>query len=94
MQLFRSYFTDGQQFTSGSPDLNGNYTFANTGANWYDQDINTLPSATYASLQPLSAFNGSPLNGTWTLNVQDSSADDTGAFSSFSIDATAATPVP
>ncbi|MBD2444983.1 hypothetical protein H6G25_17690 [Dolichospermum sp. FACHB-1091] len=91
VQLFGSYYTDEQEFTNSNFDLNGNYTFANTGANWYDQDIDPLPSATYASFQPLSAFNGSPLNGTWTLNVQDEATDDLGAFSSFSIDAT---PVP
>ena len=90
VQLFRST-SEGQEFTNSYFQLNGNYTFANTGANWYNQTSDPLPSATYASFQPLSAFNGSPLNGTWTLNVQDRSADDTGAFSSFSIDAT---PVP
>ncbi|MFM5945823.1 MAG: proprotein convertase P-domain-containing protein, partial [Dolichospermum sp.] len=50
-----------------------------------------MPSATYASFQPLSAFNGSPLNGTWTLNVQDRLFREKGEFSSFSIDVT---PVP
>jgi hypothetical protein len=90
VQLFRSSAED-QEFTNGYFDLNGNYTFANTGANWYDQTSDPLPSATYASFQPLSAFNGSFLNGTWTLNVQDIVGADAGAFSSFSIDAT---PVP
>ncbi|MFM6266353.1 MAG: hypothetical protein ACKPFA_07575, partial [Dolichospermum sp.] len=37
------------------------------------------------------AFNGSPLNANWTLNVQDTVKGDTGSFSSFSIDVT---PVP
>ena len=73
---------------NGNADLNGNYTFATTGANWYTQ-AGLVPSATtYASFQSLSAFNGSSLNGTWTLNVQDRLSDDTGTFSSFSIDAT------
>lgn len=94
MQLFRSTSTDGQGFSYPLFGLNGNYTFANTGANWYTETSNPLPSATYASFQPLSAFNGSPLNGTWTLNVQDDTMGVIGAFSSFSIDATAATPVP
>ncbi|MFN9601424.1 MAG: proprotein convertase P-domain-containing protein [Dolichospermum sp.] len=93
VQLFRSNLVDSQEFTNWSFDLNGNYTFANTGANWYTETSETLPSATYASFQPLSAFNGSPLNGTWTLNVQDDQSGDLGAFSSFSIDATP-TPVP
>ena len=91
VQLFRSNLVDSPGFTNWYFDLNGNYTFANTGANWYTETSEPLPSATYASFQPLSAFNGSPLNGTWTLNVQDEHTDDLGAFSSFSIDAT---PVP
>ena len=90
VQLFRST-SEGQEYTDSNVNLDGNYTFANTGANWYDQTSYPLPSATYASVQPLSAFNGSPLNGTWTLNVQDTETYDYGAFSSFSIDAT---PVP
>ncbi|MFM8005248.1 MAG: proprotein convertase P-domain-containing protein, partial [Dolichospermum sp.] len=36
-------------------------------------------------------FNGSPLNGTWTLNVQDRAEQEIGSFSSFSINVT---PVP
>jgi len=86
---------DNATFTIPSADLTGgNYTFATTGANWYTQ-TNPVPSGTYASFQPLTAFNGSSLNGTWTLNVQDGGPADTGSFSSFSIDATpAATPVP
>ncbi|MFM6199365.1 MAG: proprotein convertase P-domain-containing protein, partial [Dolichospermum sp.] len=93
VQLFRtSGPTDGATFTNGSSDLNGNYTFATSGANWYTQTSDPVPSTTtYASSQPLSAFNGSPLNGTWTLNVQDRAKQETGRFSSFSIDVT---PVP
>ncbi|MFM6088323.1 MAG: proprotein convertase P-domain-containing protein [Dolichospermum sp.] len=91
VQLFRAG-SDGATFTNGDSDLGGNYTFATTGANWYTQP-NPVPSTTtYASFQSLStAFNGSPLNANWTLNVQDRSANDTGSFSSFSIDVT---PVP
>jgi len=92
VQLLRTQWSpDHATFTTGSHDLNGNYTFATTGNNWYTQP-NPVPSATtYASFQPLSAFNGSSLNGTWTLNVQDTESSDIGSFSSFSIDAT---PVP
>jgi len=95
VQLFRAwYYPDSQTFTETFSDLTGgNYTFANTGANWYAQN-NPVPSATtYASFEPLSAFKGSSLNGTWTLNVQDRSEAADGSFSSFSIDATP-TPVP
>ncbi|MFM5956051.1 MAG: hypothetical protein ACKOQ2_02600, partial [Dolichospermum sp.] len=52
-----------------------------------------MPSATYASFQALSAFNGSALDGTWTLKVEDRKGGPAvpGSFSSFSIDVT---PVP
>ncbi|MFM6368016.1 MAG: hypothetical protein ACKPGN_07270, partial [Dolichospermum sp.] len=93
VQLFRTQWSpDNATFTqNGRSDLNGNYTFATVGANWYTQSSATVPSATYASVDPLSAFNGSPLNANWTLNVQDTVKGDTGSFSSFSIDVT---PVP
>ncbi len=91
VQLFRTESpADNATFTDAGADLNGNYTFATTGADWYTQ-ADPVPSATYASFQPLSAFDGSSFNGTWTLNVQDRLGADTGSFSSFSIDAT---PVP
>lgn len=88
-------FTNGQYqyFNNDGSQLDGNYTFANTGANWYDQNDPVPSATTYASFEPLSAFNGSSLNGTWTLNVQDGTDPDEGSFSSFSIDATP-TPVP
>ncbi|MFM6367884.1 MAG: proprotein convertase P-domain-containing protein, partial [Dolichospermum sp.] len=90
VQLFRSQ-SDGATFTdNGRSDLDGNYTFATTGDNWYDHSSDIVPPATYASSQSLStAFNGSSLNGTWTLNVQDRANQETGSFSSFSIDVTA-----
>ncbi|MFM6023325.1 MAG: proprotein convertase P-domain-containing protein, partial [Dolichospermum sp.] len=93
VQLFRTQLApDVAKFDEPSSDLNGNYTFATAGANWYSQTTTPVPPATtYASFEPLSAFNGSPLNGTWTLKVEDRIRFDTGSFSSFSIDAT---PVP
>ncbi|MFM6763353.1 MAG: hypothetical protein ACKPJ6_06250 [Dolichospermum sp.] len=92
VQLFRTdRFPDNERFDAGGSDLDGNYTFATSGANWYTQSSAIVPSATYASVDPLSAFNGSPLDGTWTLNVQDRAGGPAGSFSSFSIDVT---PVP
>ncbi|MFM6271012.1 MAG: proprotein convertase P-domain-containing protein [Dolichospermum sp.] len=99
VQLFRTnvapdnatFTNDGSIDDVGSNDLSGNYTFATSGNNWYNQSSDPVPSATYASFQPLSAFNGSALDGTWTLNVQDRAKQETGRFSSFSIDVT---PVP
>jgi hypothetical protein len=97
VQLFRSSIAavegSPSPFINAGADLNGNYTFATTGANWYTQG-NPVPSnITYASFQPLSAFNGSSLNGTWTLNVQDRDAIITGSFTGFSINVDAE-PVP
>jgi subtilisin-like proprotein convertase family protein len=93
VQLFRNRNNpDFQTFTISILDLSGNYTFATTGANWYTQTTDPVPTATtYASFAPLSAFDGSSLNGTWTLNVQDRESSDIGSFSSFTINAT---PVP
>ncbi|MFM6367302.1 MAG: proprotein convertase P-domain-containing protein, partial [Dolichospermum sp.] len=89
VQLFRTdRFPDNERFDAGGSDLDGNYTFATSGANWYTQSSAIVPSATYASVDPLSAFNGSPLDGTWTLNVQDRAGGPAGSFSSFSINVT------
>ncbi|MFM6244324.1 MAG: proprotein convertase P-domain-containing protein, partial [Dolichospermum sp.] len=91
-QLFATQWSaDDVGFEVPGGDLNGDYTFATTGANWYNHSSAIVPPATYASFEPLSAFNGSPLNGTWTLNVQDRAGGPAGSFSSFSIDVT---PVP
>ncbi|MFM6215439.1 MAG: hypothetical protein ACKPCQ_02630 [Dolichospermum sp.] len=71
VQLFATQWAaDDVGFELPGGDLNGDYTFATTGADWYTQ-TNPVPPATYASYQALSPFNGSPLDGTWTLNVQD-----------------------
>ena len=93
VQLFSTrVLPDSQPFTNSSFSLNGNYTFATAGANWYTQTVNPVPTATtYASFQPLTAFNGQSLNGNWTLNVQDRIRFDTGRFNQFTINAT---PVP
>ncbi|MFM5889544.1 MAG: hypothetical protein ACKOQS_14875, partial [Dolichospermum sp.] len=94
VQLFRTQWSpDNATFTNlGRSDLSGNYTFATTGADWYNHFSDIVPPATYASFEPLSAFNGSSLNSTWTLNVQDTLfREANGSFSSFSIDVT---PVP
>ncbi|MFM6224546.1 MAG: hypothetical protein ACKPDM_30025, partial [Dolichospermum sp.] len=62
VQLFRTRWSpDNATFTGSNPvgsnNLNGNYTFATSGANWYNQSSATVPSApTYASFQSLSPF--------------------------------------
>ncbi|MFM6272368.1 MAG: hypothetical protein ACKPFA_38680, partial [Dolichospermum sp.] len=51
VQLFRTQGSpDNAPFTNlGRSDLNGNYTFATTGNNWYSHSTIVVPPATYAS---------------------------------------------
>ncbi|MBK8566237.1 MAG: proprotein convertase P-domain-containing protein [Saprospiraceae bacterium] len=46
----------------------------------------TLPSGNYQSFQPLSIFNGCPINGDWTLTVTDRWAIDNGYLFYWSLD--------
>jgi Proprotein convertase P-domain len=88
VQLFRNEITpDGASFSSPNADLNGSYSFANAGSNWYTQTNSVVPAGTYQSFQSLSAFNGAALNGTWTLNIQDRDVSVTGAFTQWSFTA-------
>lgn len=43
-------------------------------------------AGTYSPVQALSAFNGKPSNGTWTLTVRDNYNGDTGSITSWGID--------
>ncbi|MFH0894505.1 MAG: choice-of-anchor L domain-containing protein [Bacteroidota bacterium] len=54
-------------------------TFGNTLTDYY------LPPGSYASVQPLAGFIGTPLNGTWTLIVTDHYAKDNGYIFNWSI---------
>jgi subtilisin-like proprotein convertase family protein len=95
VQLFATGVApDNATFTTAGSDLGGNYTFANTGANWYTQ-TNPVSSVTpYASLQSLNAFVGQSLNDTWRLNVQDRDSFSTGSFTEFSFNVNEPTAVP
>jgi subtilisin-like proprotein convertase family protein len=86
--------TGGASFTNDTLVLNGNYTFANTGSDWYAQTTDPVPTGTYQSLNALSAFNGQSLNGTWTLTVTDNGLNDTGSFTGWSFDVNANPPEP
>ena len=96
VRLFRtSSAPDNQLFNDQSLELNGNYTFATAGANWYNQNVSPVPTATtYASFESLAAFNGQSLNGNWTLNVQDRAFGGTGSFTQFTINANNPVAVP
>lgn len=67
-----------------TPDIQGvcyNYCWSPTATNgtWVDNSGNSpLPAGTYESLFPMSALQGCPLNGTWTLNVTDLWGSDNG----------------
>jgi len=50
-----------------------------TSGTWADNAGGTLPSGTYASVQPMSLLEGCPLNGTWTIEICDSWGADDGA---------------
>jgi len=56
------------------------YCWSPTASNgtWVDNAGGTLPSGTYASLNPMSGFVGCPLNGTWTLTFVDLWGSDNG----------------
>ncbi len=45
----------------------------------------TVTTGAFRPVEPLSAFAGKPLNGTWTLRVYDAAAGDTGSLTAFSI---------
>ncbi|MBL0870974.1 MAG: agmatine deiminase family protein [Phycisphaerales bacterium] len=71
---------------------NSGNNFCNTVLN--DSATNTIESRTSASApftgsfkptNPLSAFNGQPGNGTWTLRVRDLAAGDTGSVRNWSV---------
>lgn len=81
--------------TNNGFDLSGNYGFANAGADWETVVSNPRINTTYQSLQSLSAFNGSSVTATWTLNVQDLAGFDTGSFNqwSFNADVSSSNPV-
>ena len=65
------------------------YCFSPTATNgtWVDNanGVVSLPAGTYQSLNPMSAFVGSPLNGTWTLTFTDLWAIDNGFICSWDI---------
>lgn len=97
---------EADEFDSGeTSNLNGDYTFALTGANLLTaagggNDSFNIPGGTYAastSLDPnfanpntLSSFTGQNIGGTWRLRITDSVTGDVGAFTGWGF---ASTPV-
>ncbi|MBL0044825.1 MAG: PKD domain-containing protein [Flavobacteriales bacterium] len=74
------------------PDVQGvcyDYCWSPTATNgtWVDNaGSNTLPAGTYESLNPMSALQGCPLNGTWTLNITDLWGSDNGFVCEWGLD--------
>ncbi len=60
---------------------NGNWT-----EYWQNTNVGTMPPGDYNSFESLNAFLGCPLNGEWTLTVQDLWAIDNGWIFEWSID--------
>ena len=87
----------------GSPnDLDGNYTFADGGADWWSAAVNNnpIPSGTYAAstdngvfVSLATTFGGLSSLGDWTLNISDLAGLNAGAFTGWEIKATVV-PVP
>lgn len=100
VQLFRRPGTSG---VGNSGDwLAGAYTFVLSGGAAFPNVGNTVPGTAYnitnnsGSTQIIpppdpdtyTAFNGSNLNGLWTLNISDNALGDTGAISGWSMNIT------
>ncbi|USO00131.1 MAG: proprotein convertase P-domain-containing protein [Phycisphaeraceae bacterium] len=73
-------------------NLNGNYTFSDDASVDWDnilggvQDTNfNIPSGSYLPENPLSAFDGSNVNGLWTLTISDNAGADLGAVGSWGL---------
>ena len=77
-------------FDEGNPQLGTcwTYCFSPTATNgtWVDNAGGTLPAGTYESLNPLAGLVGSPLNGTWTIQICDMWSIDNGFLCDWSID--------
>jgi hypothetical protein len=73
------------------PGVGWDYCWTPTAANlpWIpyanDNFVGTLPAGDYQSSEPLDAFLGCPLNGDWTLRVEDRWGSDNGFIFSWSV---------
>src|SRR5262249_35762806 len=73
-------------------DICGPYTLSDAGSITFDAAAaaettgsSCIPSGTYKPDNPLSAFNGQSMAGTWQLKVWDDASTDTGTLSSWSL---------
>jgi hypothetical protein len=74
--------------TGGGNALGGDYVFddgATTSFVTAAAAGSPVASGIYTPANPLSAFNGVPLDGTWTLTVSDNAGVDVGTITGFSI---------
>ncbi len=77
--------------TNPVPGVGWDYCWTPTATNapWIpyanQTNVPTLPSGDYQSSQPLNAFVGCPLNGNWTIRVEDRWGSDNGYIFSWSV---------
>jgi len=85
--------SSGDNYGSGTNDCNGTFTiFDDAAANPISSG--TAPFAgTFRPEGLLSAMNGGPSNGNWTLKINDNAAGDSGTLYCWQIEVTRATPV-
>jgi subtilisin-like proprotein convertase family protein len=72
-------------------DFDGVYTFRDGAPNLpVRADSATIPPWTYRPFEELSAFQGAPVAGEWTLRIADYCSGDDGDFSAFTVSVSAA----
>jgi hypothetical protein len=82
---------DDDEFGTPVPGVGWDYCWTPTATNapwipYADQTlVGTLPAGDYQSSQPLSAFVGCPLNGPWTIRVEDRWGIDNGFIFEWSV---------
>ena len=75
--------------TGGSDDLGGTYTISDLGTTTLGSGVgNPRASGTYAPFTGLSAFNGTSVNGAWTLTIADQFGADVGNLRSWDLSLT------
>ena len=73
--------------SGGGADLVGTYVFTDLASTNMAGAVSgtSVTPGTVLPLNPLSAFNGQPMNGTWTLTISDNAGADVGSINAWSI---------
>lgn len=86
--VFADLFGDRLTADGTSIDLNGDYVLADgVEPTLFQASLNgrLLAPGTYGTSNPLSAFNGMPVSGAWTLRITDNQKFDEGALGGWSL---------